>query len=158
MLELAHFRQGDEARDMIKEVSDLCILCMYPGAVGCLGKSLRLLACRLSGSWRPLCSWMTANLRPCGVWETHIRQRQASCLHVTPPCHHCRRWRLSVDVCHEYHAQKQGLLTACQNACIACIPFDFSLTLQGFLVASPQTAKDFFKKASGCFEKASELV
>ena len=29
--------QGDEARDMIKEVSELCMLCLYPGAVGCCG-------------------------------------------------------------------------------------------------------------------------
>ena len=157
LLELAHFRQGDEARDMIKEVSELCMLCLYPGAVGGFGKSMRLLACRLSGNWRPHCSWMTANLRPFGVWETHTRQRQAclSACHAT--CHHCRRYKLFVDVCCEHRAQKQGLLAACQICGLAYLPTSVCL-LQGFLVASPQTAKDFFKKASGCFEKASELV
>lgn len=30
-------------------------------------------------------------------------------------------------------------------------------TSEGFLVSTPQTAKDYFKKASSCFEKASDL-
>ncbi|DBA91060.1 TPA: hypothetical protein ACH3X2_004163 [Trebouxia sp. C0005] len=75
LLELAHFRQGDEARDMIKE------------AVKKLETALKLDDSRSETLW---------------------------CL---------------------------------GNA----------YTSEGFLVSSSQTAKDFFRKASGCFEKASEL-
>ena len=59
-------------------------------------------------------------------------------------------------------------LTQTFQALIDCIHYhqhmfafhvsDWDVIFQGFLVASPQTAKDFFKKASNCFEKASELV
>lgn len=75
LLELAHFRQGDEARDMIKE------------AVNKLETALKLDDSRSETLW---------------------------CL---------------------------------GNA----------YTSEGFLVSSSQTAKDFFRKASGCFEKASQL-
>ncbi|KAL3142381.1 hypothetical protein ABBQ38_002717 [Trebouxia sp. C0009 RCD-2024] len=75
LLELAHFRQGDEAREMIKE------------AVRKLETALQL------DDSKPETLWCLGN----------------------------------------------------------------AYTSEGFLVGSPQTAKDFFRRASGCFEKASEL-
>ena len=54
----------------------------------------------------------------------------------------------------------QALISHSDCCChtLALHASDQNLISQGFLVASPQMAKDFFKKASGCFENASELV